>query len=203
MAQVSSAILAACLRDIATPDVQLQISIEAAQEAGFWNELLKQCQTYAPFGKILLGICDLVQERDNSNRFVRLYRAVALAQLRDFPRASVALEDALIGDPIELLSIGRGALETFLAAAVKLGRVRDCLELIDKKEWKDAWRPIYEALQAVEAGSAEYLKRVAVEIRVPAVEILRHIAPRLPDLPERTSGIRHEPRNRMREQVGP
>jgi len=41
--------------------------------------------------------------------------------------------------------------------------VRDCLELIDKKEWKDAWRPIYEALRAVDAGSAEYLKRIAVE----------------------------------------
>jgi len=38
-----------------------------------------------------------------------LTRAVALAQLGDFPRASVALEDALVGDPIELLSAGRRA----------------------------------------------------------------------------------------------
>jgi len=68
----------------------------------------------------------------------------------------------------------------FFAVAVKNGRVRDCLELLDKKEWKDAWRPIYEALKAVEAGSGEYLKRVAVEIREPAQQILRRIAPELP-----------------------
>jgi hypothetical protein len=99
----------------------------------------------------------------------------------------VALEDALTGDPIDLLSIGQRALETFFAAAVKSERVRDCLEAIDKKDWKDAWRPIYEALRAVEEGSAQYLKRIAVEIRSPALVILRRIAPRLPDLPERTN----------------
>jgi hypothetical protein len=132
---------------------------------------------------IRLGICDLVLERDSSNGMAPLYRAVALAQLGDFPRASVALEDALVGDPIDLLSTGRKALEVFFAAAVRSGRVRDCLELLDKKEWKDAWRPIYEALRAVEEGSGEYLKRVAVEIREPAQQILRRIAPSLPGLP--------------------
>jgi hypothetical protein len=82
-----------------------------------------------------------------------------------------------------LLFVGDAAF----AAAVRNGRVRDCLELLDKKEWKDAWRPIYEALRAVEEGSAQYLKRVAVEIRTPALTILRRIAPKLPDLPERTN----------------
>jgi tetratricopeptide (TPR) repeat protein len=183
---VSEAIFAASLRDLEISHQQVRISDDATREAGFWHALLELCQNYAPFGKILLGICDLVQEGDNSNRFARLYRAVALAQLCDFPRASVALEDALTGDPIELLSIGQKALETFFAAAVRNERVRDCLELIDKKDWKDAWRPIYEALRAVEAGSAEYLKRIAVEIRNPALLILRRIAPDLPDLPERT-----------------
>ena len=114
-----------------------------------------------------------------------MHRAVALAQLGDFPRASVALDDALVGDPIDLLASGRRVLDVFFAAAVRNGRVRDCLELLDKKEWKDAWRPIYEALRAVEAGSGEYLKRVAVEIRGPALEILRRIAPELPGLSAR------------------
>jgi hypothetical protein len=98
----------------------------------------------------------------------------------------VALDDALVGDPIEQLAAGRKALEMFFAAAVRSGRVRDCLEILDKKEWKDAWRPIYEALRAVEEGSAEYLKRVAVEIREPALVLLRRIAPELPGLPSRT-----------------
>jgi hypothetical protein len=112
--------------------------------------------------------------------YSRLQRAVGLAQLDDFPRAIVALDDDLTGDPIEQLSTGRKALEVFFAAAVRNGRVRDCIELLDRKEWKDAWRPIYEALKSVEAGSADYLKRVAVEIREPALIILRRIAPELP-----------------------
>ena len=184
---VSAAILATCLRGLEPAREQPRLPVDAARQAGFWNELLNLCANYAPFGKILLGICQCIQERDDSNRFAMLYRAVALAQLGDFPRALVALDDALTGDPIDLLSIGRQALETFLAAAVRAGRVRDCLELIDKKDWKDAWRPIYEALRAVEAGSAEYLKRIAVEIRTPALVIFRRIAPLLPDLPTRSS----------------
>jgi tetratricopeptide (TPR) repeat protein len=182
---ISAAILASALQDSEATREQLPIPIDSTRGADFWNELLDLCQNYVPFGKILLGICDLVQERDPSNRFVPLYRAVAHAQLGDFPRASVALEDALTGDPIDLLEMGQRALETFFAAAVKAERVRDCLEAIDKKEWKDAWRPIYEALRAAEEGSAQYLKRVAVEIRTPALTILRRIAPRTPDLPER------------------
>lgn len=178
---ISAAILASCLGASEAED-ELPIFVNASGEASFWDELLELCQNYAPFGKILIGICDMIQERDNSLRHAPLHRAVALAQLGDFPRASVALEDALVSDPIEQLSSGRKALEVFLAAAVRSGRVRDCLELIDRKEWKDAWRPIYEALKAVEAGSGEYLKRVAVEIREPAVLILRRIAPELPGL---------------------
>jgi len=116
---------------------------------------------------------------------VKLYRAVALGQLREFPRASVAFEDALTEDPIELLKNGQQAIETVLTAAVKSGRLRDFVEVLDRKDWKDAWRPIYEALRAAETGSAEYLKRIAVEVRTPALEILRRIAPDLRDIPAR------------------
>jgi hypothetical protein len=183
--EISAAVLAASLRGSETAHEQVRIFIDVARENGFWEELLDLCRNYAPFGKILLGICELVQKQDQSNRFATLYRAVALAQLGDFPRASVALEDALTGDPIDLLSAGLRAFETFLEAAVKHGRARDCLDAIDKKDWKDAWRPIYEALRAAESGSAGYLQRVAVEIRDPALVILRRIAPELPDLPPR------------------
>jgi Flp pilus assembly protein TadD len=177
---VSAAILAACVRGSEELEELLPSFTDESRKSSFWDELLELCQMYAPFGKILLEICDIVQEQDNPSGLVLIHRAAALAQLGDFPRASVALEDALVGDPIDLLSTGRKALETFFAAAVRGRRVQDCLELIDKKEWKDAWRPIYEALKAVEAGSVAYLKRVAVEIRDPALVILRRIAPELP-----------------------
>jgi tetratricopeptide (TPR) repeat protein len=183
---VSAAILAACVRGSKEEDSLLPIFMDASREANFWDDLLNLCRNYPAFGKILVGICDIIQERDSSNGLARLHRAVALAQLGDFPRASVALEDALVGDPIDHLSTGRKALEVFFATTVRSGRVRDCIELLDKKEWKDAWRPFYEALKAVEEGSGEYLKRVAVEIREPAQQILRRIAPDLPGLPART-----------------
>ena len=156
----------------------------ASSDPDFWAELLHLCQSYPPFGKILARLCDLILEREPSHGYARLHRAVGLAQLQDFPRASVALDDALNGDPIELLSWGRNALETIFAAAVKGGRIRECLEVIERKEWIDAWRPIYEALKAVDAGSGDYLKRIAVEIRHPAQIILRRIAPELRGLPE-------------------
>ena len=179
---VATAILAACIGGSGTTADLLPSFLIDSKKVSFWYELLELGRNYAPFGKILLRLCDLIAETDSSNAMARLHRAVALAQLRDFPRAAVALEDALVGDPIELLSWGRKALEVFFAAAVESGRVRDCLEVIEKKEWIDAWRPIYEALKAVEAGSGDYLKRVAVEIREPAQIILRQIAPELPGL---------------------
>jgi Flp pilus assembly protein TadD len=182
----SAAVLAACIAGNLEVEGLLATFLESSRGSSFWDELLELCQNYAPFGKILLGICDLVLEHDSSNKLALLPRAAALAQLGDFPRASVALEDALVGDPIDLLSSGRNALEIFLSAAVRHGRVQDCLELLDKKEWKDAWRPIYEALRSVQEGTGEYLKRVAVEIREPALIILRRIAPELPGLPSRT-----------------
>jgi len=176
---VSAAIYKAALQESETERGQPVIPIDVLDEASFWGGLLGLCENYPPFGKLLLGICDLVQSRGCPSRFVGLFRAVALAQLGDFPRASVALEDALSGDPIEQLSLGMSALETFFAAAARNGRVHDCIELIDKKGWQDAWRPIYEALQAIEAGSTAHLKRIAVEIRDPAQVILGRIAPRI------------------------
>ena len=165
--------------------VRCDFAVDAAHGNEFWNQLLERCSNYPPFGKLLLAICDLVEDLDATNPFVQLYRAVAFGQLGEFPRASVAFEDALLGDPIEMIAIGQQAIETILAAAVRNRRVLEFIDVLDKKDWKDAWRPIYEALRAVETGSAEYLKRIAVEFRVPALDILRRVAPHLRDMPRR------------------
>jgi cytochrome c-type biogenesis protein CcmH/NrfG len=176
---ILEAILATCDSKSVKDKAEGKAYLEASRQSSFWDELLGYCDTYPSFAGTLLSICDLVPPAP----IVSLHRAVALAQAGDFPRAIVALDDALTGDPIEQLAAGKRALEVFFAAAVRNGRVEDCLELIDKKEWKDAWRPIYEALRAVSAGSVDYLKRVAVEIREPATIILGRIAPELPGLP--------------------
>jgi hypothetical protein len=43
----------------------------------------------------------------------------------------------------------------------------------------ERWRPLYEALRAVQAGSAQYLRRVAPEVRSIAEAILVELAPEL------------------------
>jgi tetratricopeptide (TPR) repeat protein len=177
---LARAILAACLHGSGRADNSVALPVEDLREASRWDELGDLCKEYAPFGKILHSLCVLVEKEDVDNRYAPLWRASALAQLEDFPRAIVALQDALVGDPVDLLSWGRNAVEIILAAAVRHARVGDCLEVIEKLGWIDAWRPIYEALRAVESGSADHLKRVAVEIHEPAKSILLRIAPDLP-----------------------
>ncbi len=180
--EVAQALYLANLNTDRTDTGQIEALAGSARNMTFWNELSGLCETYPPFGKILLRLCDLIEKHSADNPYAPLYRALAIAQLNDFPRAIVALGDALTGDPIDLLSWGRRPLEIILGAAVRNRRVRDCLELIKKKDWIDAWRPIYEALRAVEAGTGNHLKRVAVEIQGPAYAILRRIAPKLPGL---------------------
>ena len=128
------------------------------------------------FEEILPLICDWYESQNGPTHTTRVNRAFALANRGDFPRAAIAFEDALVGDPLDLYKSESVAIVEFLAAAVKHGRVRDCLDVLDKRGWKDVWRPIYEALKAAEAGTPEYLKKVAVEIREPAEFLLGEIA---------------------------
>jgi hypothetical protein len=126
-----------------------------------------------------------LQAVDPLNQLAYLNQAAALAEIDDFSAAAVALKRALLNsDPIHTLSVGRGALEVFFAASVRNNRAADCVDFLDKWGFKDAWRPIYDALKAVMAGSGEYLKSVAVEIREPAAIFLRRIAPMLSQIPD-------------------
>ena len=126
---VTTAIAMAGKRDLKSL-AHLEFPINAARGVDFWNGLLGLCRNYPPFGRLLIVICELVQELEPRNRFVKLFKAVALGQLREFPRGSVAFEDALTDDPIELLKNGQHAIETVLAAAVKSGRIRDVVEVL-------------------------------------------------------------------------
>ena len=65
---VLSAILAACVRGSETGDHQLPNFVDGARGANFWGYLLDMCENYAPFGKILSAICDLVLQRARTTR---------------------------------------------------------------------------------------------------------------------------------------
>jgi hypothetical protein len=66
------------------------------------------------------------------------------------------------------------------SAALEAGHLDDLLAILEATSAKDLWRPLYEALCAVRAGSAQYLRRVAPEIRPVAQAILDELAPGLP-----------------------
>jgi len=62
---------------------------------------------------------------------------------------------------------------------LKAGAGSQLLALFDETEAGQRWRPIREALAAAVEGNAELLNGVAPEVRHPALEILRVIAPQL------------------------
>jgi hypothetical protein len=64
-------------------------------------------------------------------------------------------------------------------AIVLAGHVPEAISLLERTGADQRWRPLYEALRAVRAGTADYLGRVAPEIRTVARKILTKIAPEL------------------------
>ncbi len=64
-----------------------------------------------------------------------------------------------------------------IRAAVSAGLVDGLIDLFERTGASDRWRPIYQALRAIQAGSAQYLRRVAPEVRAVAREIVQEIAP--------------------------
>jgi len=66
---------------------------------------------------------------------------------------------------------------TFFREAVGVGRAGESVELLDELEMGERWRPLREALAAAAAGTRDYLRRVAPEVRHPAEQILDQIMP--------------------------
>lgn len=62
-------------------------------------------------------------------------------------------------------------------AIVQSGYLEDVIEILQHTAANQRWRPLYEALRAVQQGSALYLRRVAPEIQPISEAILQQIAP--------------------------
>jgi tetratricopeptide (TPR) repeat protein len=61
------------------------------------------------------------------------------------------------------------------AAAVTTGHTQELLDLFRQTGADDRWRPLYEALRAVDAGSVDYLRRVAPEVRTVAESLYERL----------------------------
>ncbi|WP_417913143.1 tetratricopeptide repeat protein [Candidatus Electronema sp. TJ] len=66
---------------------------------------------------------------------------------------------------------------TLFQEAVRTGRAAEALALLEESPLAERWRPLREALAAAKEGSVRYLNGVAPEVRQPALEILKTIAP--------------------------
>ena len=101
--------------------------------------------------------------------------AEVLTRAGKWPEARTIIE-RLANDPdAEPGTYGTG----FCAAAVVAGKTNDVLEIFAATGANERWRPLYEALRAVQAGSPHYLRRVAPEVRHLAERLLKQIQPDL------------------------
>ncbi len=139
--------------------------------------LLRVCERLADSGEDLAVAEELVagahQLRPNDPHIALV--AAGICMLRDSYRTGAehflrAAADESIASPPSLLPF---------RAAVRMGRIDDVLALMHETGTDQRWRPVYEALQAARAGTPDYLRRIAPEVRTPAAKILKSIAPDL------------------------
>jgi tetratricopeptide (TPR) repeat protein len=67
----------------------------------------------------------------------------------------------------------------FFRTVVKTGNLDGALTILEQNGANERWRPLYEALRAARAGTPRFLRTVAPEVRVAAIEILRDLDPNL------------------------
>jgi tetratricopeptide (TPR) repeat protein len=64
---------------------------------------------------------------------------------------------------------------TLFREAIRVGRAKESLDLLEEAQLAEKWRPLREALRAVIEGTPLYLQRVAPEVRDPAERILKEL----------------------------
>ena len=67
----------------------------------------------------------------------------------------------------------------FFLAVVRTNHLEEALAILERTGASERWRPLYEALRAARAGTPDYLRTVAPEVRMAALTILRDLTPEL------------------------
>jgi tetratricopeptide (TPR) repeat protein len=67
----------------------------------------------------------------------------------------------------------------FFRDVVKTGHLDDAITILERTGADERWRPLYAALRAARAGTPDYLRTVAPEVREAATQILRELNPEL------------------------
>lgn len=139
-----------------------------------------------PHRMAALSAMTRMQELRPSKPEIQFVRAGLLALNGFWEEAQMLLETLVAGET------EKPDLWTF-HAVVQTGHTAEVISLLEKTGVDQRWRPLYEALRAVQAGTADYLRRVAPEVRTVAREILNEIAPELvpknPPQPKRAKAV--------------
>ena len=113
---------------------------------------------------IVLTVIESIHQLRPDHRDTTFVLAQLLSQSDRWCEAAPILEK-LAKDEGDLSSSGP------FRAAVETGHTSDAIALLERTGADQRWRPLYEALRAVAAGSPDYLNRVAPEIRTVALKI--------------------------------
>jgi Flp pilus assembly protein TadD/DNA-binding transcriptional ArsR family regulator len=111
------------------------------------------------------------------NPEIQFLLARILTLTESWPEASQLLEQ-LASNKSAFFSKG------FFRSAIQTGHLDDAIAVLERTGANERWRPLYEALQSARAGTPDYLRTVAPEVRMAATKILRRLAPDLFDAGE-------------------
>ena len=115
-----------------------------------------------------------IDEEFDSNEGANII-ATVLAHQGDWDGAAEHATGAVASILIRNPKSGWAQMLAFFREAVRTGRARDALRLLDKSGGAERWRPLKEALEAIARGNESYLRRIAPEVRQPAREIYQRL----------------------------
>jgi tetratricopeptide (TPR) repeat protein len=136
------------------------------------NRALKFAQASAKGANLTAALEAVLhlQQRQPEDKEVRFTLAGLLALSGDWTQAKTILEELSTSpsedDQPDVWAFG---------AAVKAGHTDEVIRILEKSGSNERWRPLYEALRSIQAGSREYLRRVAPEVRSVAERIFLEI----------------------------
>jgi len=96
--------------------------------------------------------------------------ATVLAVNKKWPEAATVAAPVLQGDSESTVDLLRDVL-SFFKSAVTSEYTKEAIILLEQSSLDDSWRPVVEALKAIQSGTSDYFFNIAPEVRSVAEEI--------------------------------
>jgi len=157
-------------------------AFELAPERSWdFDRFLQTCNSLAESPQelpALLPLARKARELAPNRPATQFLLARILTALGNWPEASQLLEQLAANESAFFSN-------DFFRTALKTGHLDGVIVILERTGAAERWRPLYEALRAARAGTPDYLRTVAPEVRITATDILRGIDPDLfPNGPE-------------------